>query len=59
MAEPIKRPQIDLSTLRDPMVSVLTTETQMYLGRTLNHKDMDRLVGLYLQEEFSVEVILL
>lgn len=59
LAEPIERPQIDLSTLRDPMVSVLTTETQMYLGRTLNHKDMDRLVGLYLQEEFSVEVILL
>ena len=51
--------EIRLSALRDPMVATLTTEVQMYLGKTLGSRDMQRLVSLYLQEEYAVEVILL
>ena len=54
-----KKQEINAASLRDPMVAILVEETQAHLGRTLGHADLSRLVGLYLNENISPEVILL
>ena len=51
--------EINLASLRDPMVATLTSEVQNYLGKALSHKDMQRLVSLYVNDEYPVEMILL
>ena len=48
-----------MAALRDPMLATLTEEAQARLGRTLSHAELSRLAGLYLNEDFSPEVILL
>lgn len=51
--------EVNLAALRDPMVATLTSEAQAYLGKALGHKDAQRLVSLYVNEGYPVEVILL
>lgn len=51
--------EINLASLRDPMVATLTSEVQNYLGKALGHRDMQRLVSLYVNDGYPVEMILL
>lgn len=51
--------EINLASLRDPMVATLTTEAQTYLGKSLGPKEAQRLVSLYVNDGWPVEVILL
>ena len=51
--------EINLASMCDPMVSTLTSEAQMYLGKTFGPKDCQRLVSLYMNDGWPVEVILL
>lgn len=53
-----KPPMIDLTTLNDPYVAVLCQEAQTALGRALSRSEMQRLVGLYLQDGWLPDVIL-
>ena len=56
---PLTAEEIRLASLRDPVVSMLATETQSYLGRTLSQKDIQRVISLYINESIPAEVILL
>lgn len=58
-APPLTAEEIRMASLRDPVISMLATEAQTYLGRTLSQKDMQRLVSLYVNESIPPEVILL
>ena len=51
--------KIDLSALEDPYVAVLCQEAQAVLGRALGRSEMLRLVGLYLQDGWQPDVILI
>lgn len=53
------RPVPDLSSLNDPYVAVLCQEAQTALGRALGRSEMLRLVGLYLQDGWQPDVILI
>lgn len=50
---------IDLSTINDPYVSVLCEEAQTAFGKALSRGEMQRLVGLYLNEGWQPDVVLL
>ena len=54
-----KASAIDLTTLNDPYVAVLCQEAQAALGRALSRSEMQRLVGLYLNDGWQPDVILL
>ena len=58
-APPISAEELRLAAMRDPVVSMLATEGQTYLGRALSQKDIQRLVSLYINEGIPPEVILL
>ena len=51
--------EMNLAALRDPMVSMLTSEAQASLGKAFGPKDCQRLVSLYVNDGWPVEVILL
>ena len=51
--------QINLAAMRDPMVATLMEEVQAHFGKVLSHSEMQRLAGLYLQEEYPLDVILI
>lgn len=62
-AAPAEKPlptiaQINEASLRDPMIAVLTTETQAALGVSLGHSALQQLVALYLNEDYPIDVIL-
>ena len=57
--EAAPRPAPDLSSLNDPYVAVLCQEAQTALGRALGRSEMLRLVGLYLQDGWQPDVILI
>ena len=59
LAEPEKAQKIDLASLNDPYVAVLCEEAQTALGRALSRSEMQRLVGLYLNDGWQPDVILL
>lgn len=50
--------QINEASLRDPMIAVLTAETQNALGVSLGHSALQQLVALYLNEEYPIDMIL-
>lgn len=50
--------QINEASLRDPMIAVLTAETQAALGVALGHSALQQLVALYLNEDYPIDVIL-
>lgn len=50
---------IDLSSLNDPYVAVLCEEAQNAFGRALGRSELQRLVGLYLNEGWQPDVLLL
>ena len=54
-----KAARIDLASLNDPFVAVLTEEAQMLLGKALSRSEMQRLVALYLDDGWKPDVILL
>ena len=54
-----KAARIDLASLNDPFVAVLTEEAQMLLARPLSRSEMQRLVALYLDDGWKPDVILL
>ncbi len=61
---PAERPEskdarIDLASLNDPYVAVLCEEAQTAFGKALSRSEMQRLVGLYLNEGWQPDVILL
>lgn len=56
---PLSADELRLAALRDPVVSMLATEAQNYLGKALGQKDIQRLVSLYVNESIPPEVILL
>lgn len=63
-AAPAERPEakdarIDLASLNDPYVAVLCEEAQTAFGKALSRSEMQRLVGLYLNEGWQPDVILL
>lgn len=58
-APPLTAEELRLAALRDPVVSMLATEAQSYLGKALGQKDIQRLVSLYVNESVQPEVILL
>lgn len=51
--------RIDLASLDDPYVAVLCEEAQTALGKALSRSELQRLVGLYLNEGWKPDVILL
>lgn len=51
--------RVDLSSLDDPYVAVLCEEAQTALGKALSRSELQRLVGLYLNEGWKPDVILL
>lgn len=51
--------RIDLASLDDPYVAVLCEEAQTALGKALSRSELQRLVGLYLNEGWQPDVILL
>ena len=62
-AAPVEKPlptiaQINEASVRDPMIAVLTTETQAALGVSLGHSALQQLVALYLNEDYPIDVIL-
>ncbi len=57
--EAAPRPAPDLNSLNDPYVAVLCQEAQTALGRALGRSEMLRLVGLYLQDGWQPDVILI
>lgn len=54
-----KAAAIDLASLNDPYVAVLCEEAQTAFGKSLSRSEMQRLVGLYLNEGWQPDVILL
>ena len=50
---------IDLAALNDPYVSVLCEEAQTAFGKALGRSELQRLVGLYLNDGWQPDVILL
>lgn len=58
-APPLSAEEFRFAAMRDPVVSMLATEGQTCLGRTLGQKDIQRLVSLYVNESIPPEVILL
>ncbi len=54
-----KAAKIDLASLNDPYVAVLCEEAQTALGKALSRSEMQRLVGLYLNDGWKPDVILL
>lgn len=54
-----KAASIDLASLDDPYVAVLCEEAQTAFGKALSRSEMQRLVGLYLQDGWQPDVILL
>lgn len=56
---PLTADELRLAALRDPMVSMLATEVQTSLGKTLSQRETQRVVSLYINESIPVEVILL
>ena len=57
--EPEKPQKIDLASLNDPYVAVLCEEAQTAFGKALSRSEMQRLVGLYLNDGWQPDVILL
>ena len=57
--EPEKPQKIDLANLNDPYVAVLCEEAQTAFGKALSRSEMQRLVGLYLNDGWQPDVILL
>lgn len=62
-AAPAEKPlptiaQIGEASQRDPMIAVLTAETQAALGVSLGHSALQQLVALYLNEDYPVDLIL-
>ena len=56
-AEPAR---VDLASVaNDPYVAVLCQEAQSIFGKTLSRSEMQRLVGLYLNDGWQPDVILL
>ena len=51
--------KIDLASLNDPYVAVLCEEAQTAFGKALSRSEMQRLVGLYLNDGWQPDVILL
>lgn len=58
-AEEKKPEPPDLAALNDPYVSVLCEEAQIALGKALSRSELLRLVGLYLEDGWPPDVILL
>ena len=58
-AAPLTAEELRLAAMHDPVVSMLATEAQNYLGKALGQKDVQRLVSLYVNESIQPEVILL
>lgn len=56
---PVNPGAIDLASLNDPYVAVLCEEAQNAFGRALSRSEMQRLVGLYLNEGWKPDVLLL
>ncbi len=56
---PVNPAAVDLSSLNDPYVAVLCEEAQNAFGRALSRSEMQRLVGLYLNEGWQPDVLLL
>lgn len=56
---PVNPSTIDLSSLNDPYVAVLCEEAQNAFGRALGRSELQRLVGLYLNEGWQPDVLLL
>lgn len=56
---PVNPSAIDLSSLNDPYVAVLCEEAQNAFGRALGRSELQRLVGLYLNEGWQPDVLLL
>jgi len=60
-AAPEQKPaaEIDLAAINDPYVAVLCEEAQTAFGKALGRSDLQRLVGLYLNEGWQPDVLLL
>lgn len=59
-APAVEPAQVDLASVaNDPYVAVLCQEAQNAFGKALNRSEMQRLVGLYLNEGWKPDVILL
>nr|WP_308631265.1 DnaD domain protein [uncultured Gemmiger sp.] len=59
-APTVEPAQVDLASVaNDPYVAVLCQEAQNAFGKALNRSEMQRLVGLYLNEGWKPDVILL
>lgn len=54
-----KSAKIDLSSINDPYVAVLCEEAQIAFGKALSRNELQRLVGLYLTDGWSPDVLLL
>lgn len=54
-----KAAAIDLAALDDPYVAFLCDEAQATLGRALDRSELQRLVGLYLNDGWKPDVVLL
>ena len=51
--------RINLESLRDPMLAAVMEEVQVHFGKVLSHGEMEKLAGLYLQEEYPADMILI
>lgn len=54
-----KAAAIDLTALNDPYVSIICSEAQQAFGKALSRMEMQRLVGLYLNDGWQPDVVLL
>lgn len=57
--KPLNTCQINLASLRDPMVAAIMDEVQVHFGKVLSHSEMEKLAGLYLQDQYPADMILI
>lgn len=58
-AAPLTADELRIAALHDSSIKTLVNETQMILGRSFSHRQVQQLVALYVNEAIPVDVILL